>query len=272
MTRRLPWALVAVLLALTLGSCSDDDPGPSGPSDEALVAELFELLQAEDLDGLDDYLSPAFQLQRTDGSHVTKAEYLEDPATIDDYEILEASGTRFRNTRIVRSIVTSASTIEGKRTTQDPAPRLSTFTWNGDRWQLAAHANYVAFEDGDGDEPDDVGDLELASRLFELLKQGDREALADFLHPALQLGRSDGSSLTREEYLANPASVDAYENVSVEGTSDGDVRVIRSTFRTTARIDGRPLTTDPIPFLSTFVWSDGAWRLLSHANFGPLPR
>ena len=272
MTLRRLLALV-VGCTLVLAACSDDDPGSVGPSDEALVAELFELLQAEDLDGLGEYLSPAFQLQRTDGSHVTKEEYLRKPATIDEYEILQARGTRFRNTRIIRSVVTSSSTIEGKRTTQDPAPRLSTFTWNGERWQLAAHANYVAFEaDGAEDEDDDVGDLELASRLFELLKQDDRDALAEFLHPALQLGRSDGSSLTREEYLANPASVDAYENVSVEGTRVGDVRVIRSTFRTTASIDGRPLTTDPINFLSTFVWSDGAWRLLSHANFGPLPR
>jgi hypothetical protein len=265
--------LLAVLLAgaLALAACGEES-APRGPSDVALVGELFQLLHDEDLDGLDEYLSPAFQLQRTDGTTVTKAAYLEKPATIDHWEILEAEGTRYGDTRIIRSIVTSDSVIEGKRTVQDPAPRLSTFTWNGERWQLAAHANYVAFEEGDGSEPDDVGDLELASRLFELLKQGDRDALADFLHPALQLGRSDGSSLTRAEYLANPASVDAYENVSVEGTQSGDLRVIRSTFRTTARIDGKPLTTDPIAFLSTFVWSDGAWKLLSHANFGPLPR
>ena len=60
--------------------------------------------------------------------------------------------------------------------------------------------------------------------------------------------------------------------MSLDATRYGGVRVIRSTFRTTARIDGRPLTSEPIPFLSTFVWSEGRWQLLSHANFGPLPK
>jgi hypothetical protein len=279
-TRRWLSRALVVLAVVGLASCGDDAPAPSERSapkqvtDHALVTELFELLHDKDLEGLDEYLSPAFQLQRTDGSHVTKAEYLQKPATVDHWEIHDVTGTRYGNTRIIRFVVTSDSLINGKRTVQEAAPRLSTFTWNGSRWQLAAHANYVALHEGESTPPaeGDVTDLVLVSRLFELLKTKDRAALAAFLHPAFQLGRSDGSVLTRDDYLANPATVVSYENVSLDATEVGDMRVIRSTFRTTALIDGKQLTSDPIPFLSTFVWSDGRWQLLSHANFGPLPK
>lgn len=88
----------------------------------------------------------AFQLQRTDGSYLTKQEYLEKPSQVDEFEILEVSGTRYGNTRIIRYVSRVEATVNGKRTGDAPSPRLATYVWNGERWQLASFANYVAFE------------------------------------------------------------------------------------------------------------------------------
>jgi hypothetical protein len=32
--------------------------------------------------------------------------------------------------------------VNGKPYTPGPAPRLTVFAWNGQRWQLAAHSNF----------------------------------------------------------------------------------------------------------------------------------
>jgi hypothetical protein len=142
------------LLAISLvAGCGDDDDeasdpaaqtAPQQPSDRELASELPRLLKAHDMKGLDEFLSPAFQLQRTDGSFIKKEEYLQKPAQVDEFELFEVSGTRYGNTRIIRFVARVEATINGQRTGDDPAPRLATFVWNGTRWQLAAYANYVA--------------------------------------------------------------------------------------------------------------------------------
>jgi hypothetical protein len=144
--------LVTAFLAVSLvTACGDDEPtdpaaqtAPQQPSDRELASELARLLKERDMKGLDEFLSPAFQLQRTDGSYVKKAEYLQKPAQVDDFELLEVSGTRYGNTRIIRFVARVVAVINGQRTGDAPSPRLATFVWNGTRWQLAAYANYVA--------------------------------------------------------------------------------------------------------------------------------
>ena len=153
---RRPLALLLIsLLAVTLvAACGDDDEddaidpaaqtAPEQLSDRELASELPRLLKNKDIKGLDEFLSPAFQLQRTDGSFLTKKEYLENPSQVDEFEILELSGTRYGNTRVIRFVARVTATVNGKRTGDDPSPRLATYVWNGERWQLAAYANYVA--------------------------------------------------------------------------------------------------------------------------------
>ena len=157
--RRRLAGLLVTLAVISLAACADDDPAPdeqSAPeqaSDRELLAEFFDLLKEQDLEGLEGYLSPAFQLQRADGSSVTKADYLANASTVDDYEIHEVHGSRYGNTRIIRAIVSSDSAVNGKRTIVEPGPRLATYTWNGSRWQLAAYANFAALKDGPSTPP-----------------------------------------------------------------------------------------------------------------------
>ena len=120
----------------------------------------------------------------------------------------------------------------------------------------------------DKNAPDSV----LANEFLRILKAKDQTALARFLSPRLLLQRPDGSYLTRDQYLANPARVDDYSLTDVVGTRTGNVRVIRYTVTAVQFIDGQQVTQDPVPRISTYVYRGGAWRLVAHANFAAIPK
>jgi hypothetical protein len=129
---------------------------------------------------------------------------------------------------------------------------------------LFAACNSGSAEDSD---PEALG-RELTTRFLEILKEEDREKLGDFLAPAFQIARADGTSLDRAAYLANPARVNSYtigENLSAR--RDGDLLTVRWTIAVDELIDGKPVPTAPAPRLSVFQRTDGKWKLLAHANF-----
>jgi len=117
-----------------------------------------------------------------------------------------------------------------------------------------------------------VSDMRLASEFLRINQAADATALERFLAPEFLIQRSDGTFLTKAQYLTRPSKIDAYALSAVYGTQTGDVRVIRYTLVATIEIDGKEVPQDPAPRLSTFVWRDGAWRLLMHANFAAIPR
>ena len=116
---------------------------PRSIGDEALLTQFFDLLEAKDVDGLARYLSPAFVLQRTDGTTVTKAEYLASPSTVNALTLHEVDGTRVRNVRVIHALVTSDTVIEGQPVLSTNSPRLATYEWNGKRWQMTSYANFA---------------------------------------------------------------------------------------------------------------------------------
>jgi hypothetical protein len=117
-----------------------------------------------------------------------------------------------------------------------------------------------------------VSDTVLASEFLRILKAKDQTALARFLSADFLLQRPDGTYLTRDQYLANPARVDDFSLTDVVGTRTGDVRVIRYTVNAVQFIDGQQVTQDPVPRISTYVWRGGAWRIVAHANFAAIPK
>jgi hypothetical protein len=50
--------------------------------------------------------------------------------------------TESNGTLVVRYLAVATGLVNGKSYTPGPAPRLSVFSWNGTRWQLAAHSNF----------------------------------------------------------------------------------------------------------------------------------
>ncbi len=107
-----------------------------------LVVQFFELVQDRDVAGLKAFLSPAFQVERADGSGAGKTEYLENLATIRKFRITNLTATRAGSTLVARYHATVEGVVSGKPYTPGPAPRLSVFQKTARGWRLIAHANF----------------------------------------------------------------------------------------------------------------------------------
>jgi hypothetical protein len=146
-------ALVFVLAVLALAAApgasstlAERRPAPhlANPSSTArqLVNRFWVLLTRKDRAALQRFLSPAFQVQRADGSGAGKKAYVANLPTINHFAITKLRVTHARGTLVVRYLATAEGVVNGKPYTPGPAPRLSVFAWNATRWQLAAHANF----------------------------------------------------------------------------------------------------------------------------------
>ena len=121
-------------------------------------------------------------------------------------------------------------------------------------------------------DPDAKGQ-ELAERYLDTLKGADTDtdALDALLAPDYQLVRSDGTRATKEEYLAEPATVDTYAINNVKGTATGNTLVVSFDLTIEEEINGQQIS-ETAPRLGSFVWDGEDWLLLSWANFGVPPQ
>jgi len=144
-TARLPVTALALVLcvgALVLApsvSAGDTKPTTNAGS---LVNRFFTLLEHKDHAGLQRLLSPAFQVQRADGSGAGKKEYLANLATITKFQITKLTATHSGGVLVVRYLAEVTGLVNGKPYTPGPAPRLSVFDRTRKGWQLVAHANF----------------------------------------------------------------------------------------------------------------------------------
>jgi hypothetical protein len=284
-----------VALALMVPAAAQAAPHPSSPamadrhvSDTVLASEFLRILEAKDRTALARFLAPQFLLQRPDGGHLTRDEYLRNPARVDAFTLSHVVGTRTGDVRVIRYTVDATQFIDGQQVTQDPVSRISTYVWRGGAWRIVAHANFAAVPPtaaaaamarAAAIAPSSaamtrrgVSDERLAAEFLRINQAGDATALARFLSSAFLIQRSDGTFLTKEQYLTRPSKIDAFQLSDVHGTRTGDVRVIRYTLVATIAIDGAEISQAPAPRLSTFVWRGGAWRLLMHANYAAIPK
>ena len=137
---------LALLLAAGPAAAASGRPAPQfkdpNVAGNRLVDDFFVLLEKKNAAGLVRFLSPAFQVQRADGSAAGKAEYLASLPTVSDFTITKLVATQAGSVIVVRYLAQATGLVNGKPYTPGPAPRLSVFTWTGTRWQLAAHANF----------------------------------------------------------------------------------------------------------------------------------
>jgi hypothetical protein len=152
MTQTTRRAALLVLAAVSLAvpaagawaapSVSPRDASAETQKGTELAEEFLNLLQDEDEKGLAKFLSPAFQIQRADGSYLNREEYLEAPAKVEFYEIEDLRATKTGNVYVVRYDLIADVTIDGVQQSTAPAPRLSVFVKGKGGWQIAAHANF----------------------------------------------------------------------------------------------------------------------------------
>ena len=140
--------IAALLLAGLALACSDDDDDSAPDLDDPnqtgqeLANEFITLIRDGDVDGLEDFLSDAFILQRADGSTVTKDEYVSDLPEVGEFSIDDVQAEEDDDVLVVSWTLTIQSVIDGEEFSEEPAPRLSTFAWQDGEWRMTSHANF----------------------------------------------------------------------------------------------------------------------------------
>jgi hypothetical protein len=152
MTRSTWFVLALVAAALTVGPSLAAGPfAPTRPAPQlknptttakTLSNRFFTLIVNKDTAGLKRFLSPAFQVQRADGSGSGKKEWLTKLADIDEFELTDFHATQAGGALIVRYLASVKGTVNGRPYTPGPAPRLATYGWDGTRWRLTSNANF----------------------------------------------------------------------------------------------------------------------------------
>ncbi len=121
---------------------SSSSNGDAAATAKPLVTKFFTLIQNKDQAGLEQFLSPAFQLQRADGTGSGKADYLANLPTVQTFELSDFTASRVGKVLVVRYLADATGVVNGKPYSPGPAPRLSVFSRDGKRWRLVAHANF----------------------------------------------------------------------------------------------------------------------------------
>lgn len=110
---------------------------------------------------------------------------------------------------------------------------------------------------------------QLVETYMSLLAHHDVNGLQNFLSDEFLRQGADGTFATKEQYLNNLPQISNYTITDVTANQAGDALVVRWLFTVQETVSGTALQTQPAPRLATFVWTNGAWKLLSHANFNP---
>ena len=118
------------------------------------------------------------------------------------------------------------------------------------------------------DNPSTTGQ-QLVEKYMSLLAAKDVNGLKTFLSDAFLRQGAEGMFSTKDDYLSNLPQISNYTITDVTAKQSGDALVVRWLFSVQEVIGGKTLQTTPAPRLATFVWDNGNWTLLSHANFNP---
>lgn len=266
-------------LVIGLAACGGDTASDSVPTvtdvnatGRELVTRYANYVADEDYVGLAAFLDAGFQIQRADGTGDDRAAYLANPPKLKSFQIGKTfNAVLSGNVLTARYTIVVDETVDGKMLSPGEAPRLTTFVWHDGEWFLASHASFLLPQSGVPTltDPSATG-RELAERFITILRDKDNGALADFLAAGFQIQRADGSGANRAEYLATDIKISSFElGETVTAVQDGATLTVRWSLMLDETINGEVTGKAQAPRLSTFVWENNGWRLLSHANFNP---
>jgi hypothetical protein len=140
---------------------------------------------------------------------------------------------------------------------------------------FVAALGLVACGDDDEDAPELGNDVNAeGERLVQAwvgaAASGDRSRIEQVISPGLLLVRANGGVYDHDSYLENIATINSFTISNVRAVQRGNVLSVAYTLVTDQVVDGRQQPTDPAPRLTTFLWEDGRWLVVSHANFGAI--
>ena len=108
----------------------------------------------------------------------------------------------------------------------------------------------------------------LVVEFLTILQQDDpAPALTTYLDPAFQIQRANGTREDKASYIANPAHFGDFEVSGYRVTRNGTVIVASFNIAAKETIGGLVYKKTPAPRIGTWLFSNGAWRLISYGNF-----
>ena len=139
-------AIALVILAATVGSASARTPDQvlhtKSSSGLALMNAYSQLVVDKDKPALAALLCQAFQIQRADGSHANRAQYLANLPDLRTYAYADVTQGRSSGIVTVRMQATLTLYVNGAMYNPAPAPQLVVFRWMNARWMLVAQGNF----------------------------------------------------------------------------------------------------------------------------------
>jgi len=108
----------------------------------ALMTAYSQLLVNKDKPAIANLLCQAFQIQRADGSHANRAQYLAKLPDLRAFSFADVTQGRGPNVVTVRMQATATLFVNGAMYNPAPAPQLAVFRWQGTRWLLVAQGNF----------------------------------------------------------------------------------------------------------------------------------
>ena len=113
-----------------------------------LVDRFWKLLVAGDPDDLRAFLSPAFQVQRANGSGQNRNQYLaafaDSTTVVSDFALSKLRVTRAGGVLVARYVSQTTQMISGTEYATAPAPRIATFVQTPTGWRMTSNANFNA--------------------------------------------------------------------------------------------------------------------------------
>lgn len=122
------------------------------------------------------------------------------------------------------------------------------------------------------DDPEGTG-RELAQRFLDILRTPNPAPLLDeFLSPAFQLQRSNGTFANKDEYVDQPASVARFTILDdgFRAFQEGPALTVRFRVTIEEEIGGQQLRVTDADRLGVFIRTSGGWKLLAWSNFNPV--
>jgi len=133
---------LVVAVGCVAGTDRGADAGVDPTLGEDLVRQLWRDIKTGDAATIDRWLAPGFQSAHEDGARTRQQEIdLLKKLNLGDYTLSGFRSTQDGPAIVVTYLVTVTETIDGKRLSKAPAPRLTVFLKTAKGWQWLAHAN-----------------------------------------------------------------------------------------------------------------------------------
>ena len=114
---------------------------------------------------------------------------------------------------------------------------------------------------------------QMERQIWKDFKVGNMEVISAKISDAFQSVHQDGARNKEQELkLLKNVNLGDYELSEFKTSQEDNVLVVTYMISVKETIDGKVLSTDPAPRLSTWIKEDGTWKWISHANLNPLKK